>query len=70
MLLWRFLLNAQVPLARNVSAPADGVVLPNGHCPAHLFTVLRFCGDFFSPLVVFDLVSSSNQCEKCAPSLT
>lgn len=61
MLLWHFLLSAQVPLARNASAPADGVVLRNGHCPAHLFTVSRWCGEFFSLLLVFDLVSSSNQ---------
>lgn len=61
MLLWHFLLSTQVPLASNVSAPADGVVLCNGHCPPHLFTVSGFCREFFSPLVVFDLVSSSNQ---------
>lgn len=47
LLLWHFLLSTQVPLARNVSAPADEVVLCNGHCPAHLFTVLGLYGEFF-----------------------
>lgn len=61
MLLWHFLLSTQVPLARNVSAPADAVVLRNGHCPALLFTVSGFCGEFFSLSVVFNLVSSRNQ---------
>lgn len=56
-----FLLSTQVPLARNVSAPADEVVLCNGNCPAHLFTILGVYGVFFLLLVVLDLVSSSNQ---------
>lgn len=65
-----FFAECTVPLARSVSAPADRVVLCNSCCPANLFTVLGLCGELFSLLVVFDLVSSSNQCEKHAPSLT
>lgn len=59
-----------VPLARSVFAPADKVVLCNGCCPANLFTVSGLCVELFPLLVVLDLVSSSNQCEKRAPSLT
>lgn len=60
--------STQVPLARNVLTPADGVVLC--HCPSHLFTVSGLCKEFLSLLVVFDLVSSSNWCEKHPLSLT
>lgn len=62
--------STQVPLARNVLTPADGVVLCHCHCPAHLFTVSSLCKEFLSLLVVFDLVSSSNWCEKHSLSLT
>lgn len=61
--------NTQVPLARNVLTP-DGVVLCHCHCPAHFFTVSCLCKEFLSLLVVFDLVSSGNQCEKHSPSLS
>lgn len=62
--------SAQVPLARNVLIPADGVVLCHCHCPAPFFTVSCLCKEFLSPLVVFDLGSSSNWCEKHSPSLS
>lgn len=62
--------STQVPLARNGLTPADGVVLCHCHCPAHFFTVSCLCKEFLSLLVVFDLVISSNRCEKHSPSLS